>query len=75
MFKKKNTICGSTISPACEYCEHGRRASDPRMVLCNRRGLVSPMYSCRKFVYDPLQRVPRRRPQLPSFTPEDFSLD
>ena len=45
------------------------------MVLCTKKGLVSTLYSCRKFLYDPLQRIPRRRPELPSFTAEDFSLD
>ena len=71
----KAPIYGATISPACEYCSFGRQASDPRMILCEKCGVVSPFYHCRKFQYDPLLRVPRRQPKLPSFSPEDFSLD
>ena len=74
-FVKKNTLCGSTIAPACEYCERCRPATDPRMLLCPQKGLVAPYYSCSKFLYDPLRRVPRRQPKLPTFSPEDFSLD
>ena len=73
LFKK--AICGATIAPACEYCAHGRKATDPRMILCEKKGVVSPDYRCRKYEYDPLLRVPKRRPKLPSFSAEDFSLD
>ncbi len=66
---------GATIAPACEYCAWGRRASDPRMILCEKCGIVSPYYKCKKFRYDPLRRVPKRPPKLPAFSPEDFSLD
>ncbi|MBQ7859054.1 MAG: hypothetical protein IJ347_02815 [Faecalibacterium sp.] len=73
LFKKP--IYGATIAPACEYCANGRRASDPRMILCERKGVVSPQYHCRKYQYDPLLRIPKRQPKLPSFTADDFSLD
>ncbi len=74
MFRKKDFF-GATISPACEYCEFGHRAADPRMILCSKRGVVSPYYHCKRFAYDPLRRIPKRQPKLPSFTAEDFSLD
>lgn len=73
LFKKP--ICGATIPPACEYCAYGRKATDPRMILCEKKGVVSPQDHCRRYEYDPLLRVPRRQPRLPSFSPEDFSLD
>ena len=38
------------------------------------RGAVQPFDHCRAFSYDPLRRVPRRRPQLPTFSPDDFKL-
>lgn len=75
MFRVKNTICGETIAPACEYCEHGRLSSDHIRILCPKKGLVSPTYSCRRYLYDPLRRSPRLQPKLPDFTAEDFSLD
>ncbi len=73
MFRKP--MFGATIQPACEYCSLGRRSSDPRMILCEKQGVVSPYFHCRRFDYDPLRRIPRRPPRLPSFSPEDFSLD
>ncbi|WP_294500520.1 hypothetical protein [uncultured Gemmiger sp.] len=72
MFPKK--IYGSKIAPACSYCTYGALAADGKMIYCRKRGVVSPYYSCRKFHYDPLMRVPRRQ-ELPKFDPSDFSLD
>lgn len=59
---------------ACRHCIHGKQTSDGEKVLCPRKGIVEPAYSCRKYRYDPLKRVPRRLPALPSFTKEDFRL-
>jgi hypothetical protein len=70
-FQKK--YYGSKIAPACAYCLHGCQAADPKMVLCRFRGVVSPYYTCRKFRYDPLMRVPHRQ-ELPHFEAKDFSL-
>ena len=72
---RKTALYGATISPACEYCQFGRRNADEKMILCHFRGVVSPYYHCRKYVYDPLLRIPRRQPKLPEFKPEDFRLD
>lgn len=72
MFKKP--LYGSKIAPACAYCASATPAADPKMILCKRRGVVAPHFSCRKFVYDPLLRVPYRQ-ELPDFDPKDFSLD
>lgn len=65
---------GSKIAPACAYCVFGALAPDGKMILCSRRGVVSPYYSCRRFRYDPLMRVPRRQ-ELPLPDPKDFTLD
>ncbi len=73
MFKKP--LYGKTIAPACEYCAHGTPATAPSLILCTKRGAVSPQYHCRNYQYDPLRRVPKRMPKLPSFSKEDFSLD
>ena len=71
MFKK--TWYGANIAPSCAYCRHGAPAADPKMVLCHHRGVVSPYFSCRKFRYDPLMRVPHRQ-VLPQLDPRDFTL-
>ena len=59
---------------ACANCRHGRKTSDGQKVLCMRNGIVDPDYSCRKYQYDPIKRVPKRRPALPAFSPEEFKL-
>lgn len=73
LFKKEPY--GATIAPACEYCLYGRRAADEKVILCEKCGPVSPGHHCRKYRYDPLQRVPKRQPKLPEFSPEDFVLE
>lgn len=59
---------------ACRNCQYGRKTTDGEKILCTRKGIVEPDYSCRRYCYDPLKRVPRRMPSLPDFTPEDFKL-
>ena len=74
LFKNSKKLFGSNISPACEYCEYGNKSSDNAMILCSKKGVVSPFYSCNKFTYNPVKRIPKRRPVLPEYTQDDFSL-
>lgn len=74
MFRKKK-LFGQQVEPACLYCEKGRPAPDNVMVLCRKYGPVAPTYQCKKFIYDPLKRIPRRQPKLPEYDEEDFKLE
>ncbi len=67
-------LFGARIDPACEYCRHGQASQDGQMILCRNKGIVAPYYSCRKFFYCPLKRIPKPRPKLLEFSPEDFEL-
>lgn len=61
---------GKDITPSCQYCENGKMTKDGLMVLCSRIGIVYKEYSCKKFRYAPLKRIPKR----PIFlTPPDES--
>ncbi|MCL2488047.1 MAG: hypothetical protein FWE80_05120 [Oscillospiraceae bacterium] len=71
----KQKLFGNNIQPACEVCLFGRRAVDGKTVLCPQRGVVPLYYSCRRFKYDPLKRMPRRNPSLPKHRAEEFTLD
>jgi len=62
------------IEPSCSYCAHGAPTQDGDSILCPRHGVMLPSASCRRFVYDPLARVPSRQPKLPQFDADDFSL-
>ena len=70
----RRKLYGNAIQPCCEYCSRARRATDGRVMLCPRRGVVPLYMHCRRFVYDPLKRVPYRQPALEKFQPEDFTL-
>ncbi|MBR6548946.1 MAG: hypothetical protein IKT68_05305 [Clostridia bacterium] len=60
---------------ACRYCEHGQLSSDQTVVLCPKKGIVETDYLCKKYVYDPLKRVPQQpRATMTDFSAEDFSL-
>ena len=67
-------LFGQRIEPRCIYCENGSLQQDKTMVLCNKRGIVSPDFRCRRFQYAPLKRKPNRLALLPEFSPDDFSL-
>ncbi len=46
------------MTPKCDYCHYGKRAKDGNKVLCEKRGLVDASFSCGKFSYSPLKRIP-----------------
>ncbi len=55
----------------CEFCRYSAPLAMGSDMLCEKRGVVNREYSCRKFMYDPLKRVPRR---LDAVTmPEDLT--
>lgn len=58
VFSKGGKYFGKAIEPKCEYCEHGKRASDGNKVLCTKKGMVDAGYHCTKFLYSPLKRIP-----------------
>ena len=48
----RNRLCRANMPPACATCVHAVRLSDEDML-------------CRRYVYDPLKRVPPRTPPIP----------
>ena len=74
MFSKK-PLFGAAISPSCAYCARSRRAEgDEQLFYCEKKGIVPLASRCRFFKYDPLRRIPKRQPQIPSFSEKDFQL-
>lgn len=57
----------------CEFCRFASALSLSEDMLCDKKGVVDKEYSCRRFVYDPLKRVPRRMPEIS--VPEDLGED
>ena len=63
------------IEKSCSYCQYGTSLGDG-LTLCIKRGVVSSDRKCRKFVYDPINRVPVK-PKTLDFTKyneEDYKL-
>lgn len=56
---------GNDITPQCSYCQNGTRSKDGNMILCEKSGMVKLEYSCSKFVYSPLKRVPVKQLSIP----------
>ena len=63
------------IEPRCVYCANGASIGNEQ-IACLHRGIVPEGYHCRRFVYDPLKRVPPQpaAPDFQKFGDEDFSL-
>ncbi|MBE7005118.1 MAG: hypothetical protein E7425_12750 [Ruminococcaceae bacterium] len=59
----------------CAYCTSGSVLNE-REVACPYRGIVGTADHCRRFVYDPLKRVPPRPAVLSGgkYSEEDFQL-
>ncbi len=70
--KKKNS--NPDLPCVCEFCEHASIINDECNVLCESRGIVNKEYKCKRFVYDPLKRVPKALPPLPKLSEEDLLL-
>ncbi len=68
-------ILNENISPSCSYCKHGRVSPDGEMVLCVKKGFMRTDSYCKTFKYDPLKRVPKRRPGIyTGHTKDEFDL-
>mgnify|MGYP003299301071 CR=1 FL=1 len=63
------------IPRSCRYCSHGTQATDEQ-IICNKHGVVSVHYACRKFEYDPCKRIPVKAKalNLKKYDDEDFSI-
>lgn len=72
---KNQEYIHSEYPKCCQYCENGTLSFDDSAVLCEKKGIVDPEDCCKKFVYDPLKRVPlEMKLSFEQYSPEDFSL-
>lgn len=72
IFDKGTKYFGNDISPKCSYCQFGNRSKDGNKILCEKVGIVDPEYSCGKFIYSPLKRVPVKQLYIPGNFDDDF---
>lgn len=67
-------LYGKNIEKKCGYCAIGDTSDDGRLVFCPKKGIVEPDYHCRRFVYDPIRRVPRPAPEMDEYSAKDFEI-
>lgn len=48
----------------CALCRFASEIATTEDMLCSRKGVVPKEYHCRRFIYDPLKRVPKKPPRL-----------
>ena len=72
MFKPK--LFNVNIEPSCGYCLHGSQTQDGEAILCQKKGIVTADYKCRKYVYDPISRIPKFQPAMLKYDKKDFEL-
>ena len=63
------------IEKSCSYCQFGTQLEEG-LTLCIKRGVVASNRKCRKFVYDPIKRVPVKPKTLDfsKYTEDDYTL-
>ena len=70
-----NMIFRKCENPICYYCIYSKPISGTEDMLCEKKGVVSETFTCKKFAYDVRKRkVQRRSAVAGSFKPEDFAL-
>jgi hypothetical protein len=64
------------IEPSCSYCRFGTHIGNGE-IACMKLGVVETNFSCKKFSYDPLKRVPERPspPKRVAIDVSGFSVD
>ncbi len=63
------------VEAKCEYCKYGKLAADNTSILCPKMGVTAKDFSCKKFSYDPLKRIPSNStPSLMHFDKKDFEI-
>lgn len=58
IFNKSAKLFDKDIPPKCAYCLYGVKSREGNNVLCEKRGVVDLDFSCNKYVYSPLKRIP-----------------
>lgn len=73
--KKSNNLNKEKELPKiCGFCEKAVPIFDENLVLCKKSGIVGINHVCKKFIYDPLKRVPVPPVKIAASDAEDIQL-
>ncbi|MDE7398023.1 MAG: hypothetical protein K2N06_00700 [Oscillospiraceae bacterium] len=56
-------LFGNNIKPSCKYCQMAQVGEGDK-IICPKMGEVKMYDSCKKFIYNPLKRIPKKELQL-----------
>jgi len=62
------------IKKCCLTCVHGKDAADSK-ITCSHNSQAAEAYVCDKYKYNAYLKRPPKRRTLPTFSPEEFSID
>ncbi|MBQ9941126.1 MAG: hypothetical protein IJO74_06270 [Clostridia bacterium] len=58
----------------CYLCEYSTKVLDGEHYLCKKKGIVSPEFVCKSFIFDPLKKDISVRIVPQNFDPGDFII-
>lgn len=67
----KVKLFGNNIEVSCDYCANSQIRNGCQFCTVNR---VLKNGKCRKFIYNPIMRVPKTQNMLPKYSEDDFVL-
>ncbi|MBQ4128418.1 MAG: hypothetical protein IJD68_01440 [Ruminococcus sp.] len=68
---RKVKLFGNNIEVSCDYCSHSKIVNDHQFCTVNR---VLKKGKCKKFLYNPIMREPKRQKNLQKFSADDFII-
>lgn len=71
MAKKK--LFGNNIKPSCKYCALGT-PGEGDVIKCSKFGDMKAYDSCKKYVYNPLKRIPKKELSLANSAVNDIDF-
>ncbi len=78
IIKKKRGVFSDVtdVSRICATCKYASPLCSTDDMMCQKKGLVSSDFSCKRYDYNRLMKLPPRKRSLSTdrFSPEDFEI-
>ena len=75
IFNKPTRLFNKDIPPKCAYCVFGVKSREGNNILCEKRGVVDMNFSCSKYIYSPLKRIPVKQLNIHGAFDDDTTED
>jgi hypothetical protein len=68
-------LFNKNLSPSCLYCLNGRKDKTKEVFCIKKLKYIKDQTACRKYQYNPYERVPLIKKRLKKYKEEDFLID